>query len=177
MLSFLFWNLNKKPLQQRVARLAITQAVDVLLLAECEVPAVEMLAALNAPGGQSFCFPQSEARKLKIFTRLPEHDLVAKYDNLTGSLTIRQLRLRGQPSVLLAVVHLPSKMDWDPHDQTGAAAELAWEIRKVEGKRWADRTILVGDLNMRLMCRVWWRWPPLSLVSGPFHRLRLMSRT
>src|SRR5262249_19162754 len=26
-----------------------------------------------------------------------------------------------------------------------------------------------------LMCRVWWRWPPLSLVSGPFHRLRLMS--
>jgi hypothetical protein len=148
MLSFLFWNLNNKPLQERVARLASTKVVDVLMLAECEVPVAEMLAALNTSGEPPYCLPQSEAQKLKIFTRLPEHDLVAKYDNLTGSLTIRQLRLRGQPSVLLAVVHLPSKMDWDLHDQTGAAAELAWDIRKVEGKRWADRTILVGDLNM-----------------------------
>ena len=34
MVSFLFWNLNRKPLQERVARLAATFGADFMLLAE-----------------------------------------------------------------------------------------------------------------------------------------------
>jgi hypothetical protein len=40
------WNIHKKPLQDRVARLASAYSVDVLMLAECEIDPAEMLATL-----------------------------------------------------------------------------------------------------------------------------------
>jgi hypothetical protein len=121
MLSFLFWNLDKKPLETRVARLTARYDIDVLMLAECVTDPGEMLKALNAEGKGGYCFPFSESKKLRVFTRLAESSLLDKFNHPLGMLTIRQLRPPGAPSILLVVVHLPSKMDWDPHDQTGGA--------------------------------------------------------
>jgi hypothetical protein len=148
MFSFLFWNLAKQPLQTRVARLAATFQLDVVMLAECAVGPNEVIQALNSFGGQPYCFPFSEGKKIRIFTKLPESSLVDKFNDPLGGLTIRQLRPGKGPSLLLAVVHFPSKMDWHPEDQLGGAAALARDIIKVEGKRWPDRTVLVGDFNM-----------------------------
>ncbi|HYT94005.1 MAG TPA: endonuclease/exonuclease/phosphatase family protein [Gemmataceae bacterium] len=148
MLSFLFWNLNKKPLQARIARLVVKHGVDILMLAECVTDPSELLAALNGTGGLPYCCPASKAPKIRVLTRLPESDLRDQFNDAAGSLTIRELRLRNARSVLLAILHFPSKIDWDVHDQTGGAARLAHTIAQVEGKRWRERTILVGDFNM-----------------------------
>lgn len=48
MLTFLFWNIQKKPLLPRVARLAQTHGADVVVLAECAHTDAELVAALNA---------------------------------------------------------------------------------------------------------------------------------
>jgi hypothetical protein len=47
MLTFLFWNLNGRPLEERVRRLAARHEVDVLILTECSTPIVTMLQTLN----------------------------------------------------------------------------------------------------------------------------------
>ena len=45
MLTFLFWNLNGKPLQHTLAKLAARHQVDVLILAECVITPPVLLAA------------------------------------------------------------------------------------------------------------------------------------
>jgi hypothetical protein len=47
MLTVLFWNIQKKPLLDRVARIVRAHAVDVVVLAECVQTDAELLAALN----------------------------------------------------------------------------------------------------------------------------------
>ena len=49
--TFLFWNINRKPLQSEVANLALSHNADLVILAECHVPTPTMLASLNARGG------------------------------------------------------------------------------------------------------------------------------
>ena len=48
LVSFLFWNVNGKPLEERIARLARANDVDVLMLAECNSEPEEVLAAVPA---------------------------------------------------------------------------------------------------------------------------------
>jgi hypothetical protein len=148
MISFLFWNVAKKRLQEQLGRLAANFQVDVLMLAECGMDPEEIVSVLNTQGQGGYGFPFSEGKKIRLFTRLPESSVIDQFNDPLGGLTIRQIRRPNGPSFLLAVVHFPSKMDWHPEDQLGGAAALARDIAKVEGKRWRDRTVLVGDLNM-----------------------------
>jgi hypothetical protein len=99
LVSFLFWNIGKHPLQERIARLAAEHDVDVLMLAECDVPPTEVLTELNR-GGKPYCFPFSAAEKIAIFTRFPETALIAVFDDLAGRLTVRQLLIDGRTEVL-----------------------------------------------------------------------------
>jgi hypothetical protein len=148
LVSFLFWNLHKHPLQDRVARLASAHGVDVLMLAECELDSNEMLAALNGLGGGSYCFPFSAGNKIRVFTRLPESSLTDAFNDPLGGLTIRRLMVGEPPGLLLAVVHFPSRVNWDQDDQTMESTALAADIIRTEDESEHRRTILVGDLNM-----------------------------
>ena len=74
--------------------------------------------------------------------------MINQFDDLTGSLTIRRLQLTGIPEILLAVVHFPSRVNYDETDQILAATELIEDIEQVEHDSGIPRTILVGDLNM-----------------------------
>ena len=47
MAGFLFWNLNRKPLEHLVAVIARERDTVVIVLAECDVAANDILAALN----------------------------------------------------------------------------------------------------------------------------------
>ena len=44
-INFLFWNVNRQPLQERVGRIAKTHDVDVLCLAECPLQADVFVSA------------------------------------------------------------------------------------------------------------------------------------
>jgi hypothetical protein len=106
--SFLFWNLNKRPVQEVVATLTLEHGVDVLMLAESEIAPGEMLRTLNRPKGTRYCFPFSEAEKISIFTRFPARSLVAVFDDPARRLTVRRLIVGERTDILLAVVHFHS---------------------------------------------------------------------
>ena len=69
MLRFLFWNLNGKALQDRVAKLVRAHETDVLVLAECSVPENLILDALNVESHSPFHKSTSLLRTLAVFTR------------------------------------------------------------------------------------------------------------
>ena len=148
MISFLFWNLQKKSLLDRVARIVEARDIDVLILAECEIDPREILARLNASGGKPYSLPASESEKIRIFTRFPESSLVEAFEDPSRGLTLRQLKVGRPPYLLLAAVHLPSRINWSRDDQTLGATTIARSIERKEDDLGYRRTILVGDLNM-----------------------------
>ena len=150
LVSFLFWNLMKQPLQNRLARIVAAHEVDVVILAECVVPPDDIAAALKQSTRQYYHFavPAIGDEKTRIFTRFRQPALTHQFNDYTGSLTIRRLRLEGIPDVLLATVHFPSRVNYDERDQTLEAAVMAKDIANAEQDTGITRTILVGDLNM-----------------------------
>ncbi|MGO9117708.1 MAG: hypothetical protein ACLQPD_08865 [Desulfomonilaceae bacterium] len=147
MTSFLFWNLNRKPIQTLVSRLAGRYEVDVILLAECSITPTVLLKELNQNATASYHYvPQLGCTKIQIFTRFSRRFIRAVYE--TDRLTVRHLKLPGLTDVLLAVTHFISKMHWSEHDQGLECGPLAESIRKTETKVGHSRTILVGDFNM-----------------------------
>lgn len=147
MITFLFWNLNRKPLQEVVTRLVRRHAVDVLMLAECNMSPDHMLAELNTEDRAEFFYAPTPIRtRVEIFTRFTPLFLEPVDDDLR--LSVRHLKLPGQTSVLLAVAHLPSKLAWSDSGQTLAGIRWAEMVRQAEKKVGHSRTVLVGDLNM-----------------------------
>lgn len=148
MVTFLFWNLGRRPLQDQVGRLAKEHGVDVVMLAECLVSTESMQASLNAHTASPYCFPFSESERIAIFTRLPESSLTAVFDDPARRLTVRRLIVQQRTDLLLAVVHFHSRVNWEEADQMIECTNLARDIASREEEFGHRRTILVGDLNM-----------------------------
>ena len=148
MATFLFWNLNRKPLEHLLAKMAREHSADVLLLAECEIGYAALLEALNEGQEPKYematDFTGEEVVKvLSIFSR---DFIVPLYDD--GDISIRALRLPKREEILLASAHLPSKLHQDEREQLLTAVRIAALIREYENQLGHARTILVGDLNM-----------------------------
>ena len=145
MLTFLFWNIQKKPLLGRLARLATRHAVDVVMLAECDAKPNAVLAAL--PPGSYHWFPGS-GRELQLYSRLPVRSWQRLgLDPLESWVGLR-VHASSQPALTLFVAHLPSKLRTQGMDRLLAANELMADLQAVEVSEQHDRTILVGDLNV-----------------------------
>jgi hypothetical protein len=145
MLTAIFWNTNQQPIGATIARLARRHDVDILILAECAVPPRTMLQALNRDKTR-LRLAFGECPRIVVYSRFPDSILFPKLE--TDRLTIRRLSLPGRPEILLAAVHLPSKLYWSRESQSAECAVIANHIREVEAEVGHCRTILVGDLNM-----------------------------
>jgi hypothetical protein len=145
MLTFLFWNLNDKPLAPIVANLVEQHGVDVLMLAECQSPP-QFLSTLNQKRIDFHLCPGDRCKRIVIYTRFSRRFLTLESE--TKYITIRQLMLPAQLDILLTVVHLQSKLHTSHSEQQNACVELSREIRQVEEKVGHSRTLVVGDLNM-----------------------------
>lgn len=145
MTTFLFWNIQRKPLAQAIVNLARLHEVDVIILAECEIDIAQMLLALNAQS-TDYDFPYSNCDKIAIYTRF-SHQFLRPVEE-DNRLTIRRLLLPAQTEILLASVHFTSKRNWSEISQSFEAVELADKIRATEQRIGHSRTVLVGDLNM-----------------------------
>lgn len=108
MLTFLFWNLNRRPLEDAVSSLTYQHHVDVVILAECAIPAATLLPALARANGQPFYFPRSNCEAIRIYTRFSDASIRASHES--DRITIRRLTLPARIEILLAGVHLPSKL-------------------------------------------------------------------
>jgi len=146
--SFLFWNVNGRSLEQRIARMVQANDVDVLMLAECDSQPRDVLEALNTSAERRYCFPFSESERIRIFTRFPESSLIDLFNSPLDRLTIRRLRVDRRIDVLLCVLHFQSRLNWRHEDQTLEATVIARDIAAAEDRVFHRRTILVGDMNM-----------------------------
>jgi hypothetical protein len=149
MTTFLFWNLNNKPLHKTITNLVLRHDVDVLMFVECTIPPEVMLATLNQQARPQFSLAKDYGicKKVVIYTRFSRKFLTPRFDD-TDRLTIRHFKLPALDDFLLAVVHLGSKMSYNGFDQLTESIILADHIRKVEEKIGHSRTVLVGDFNM-----------------------------
>jgi len=146
MLSFLFWNVNRKPLQAIIANLVLQHKVDVLMLAECSIAPAVLLRALNQSGESKYHYAPSICKKVQLFTSFDDKLIRPIFE--ADRLTIRRLSLQGRMDILLAVTHFHSKLRWSDGSQAFECVELANSIRIVEKQVGHARTVLVGDLNM-----------------------------
>lgn len=144
--TFLFWNLNRKPLQSIIANLIFQHSVDVLMLAECSIPPDILLKTLNQPGEAEYYYAPSLCEKVQIFTHFTDEFIRPVFE--ADRLTIRHLTLPGQTDILLAVIHLISKRNYSDESQIFEAFKLSGSIRDSEREIGHMRTVLVGDLNM-----------------------------
>ncbi|MDQ6787845.1 MAG: hypothetical protein M3033_13645 [Acidobacteriota bacterium] len=145
MTSFLFWNINKKPLESLVKKLAFQYEIDVILLAEYESNPNQLLYVLNEKTFGYF-LASSFCPKIRVFSRFRNEFFEAISESERFS--IRNLRLPGLQDILLAVVHFPSKINFSNESQMFECVNLADSIREAEERVGHSRTVLVGDLNM-----------------------------
>lgn len=146
-MKFLFWNVKKKPVGPLLSRIVEAHIVDIVVLAECQDTGV-VLSDLNKASGNQFHLPVSPQCRVVIYTRF-----LRKYIETAHSedfFTVRLISLPETKPILLAALHLPSKLHkTDSQEyQSFVASQVSERIRKVEFKHGTSRTVVVGDLNM-----------------------------
>lgn len=145
-ISFLFWNVARRPLEERVARIAAAHAVDVVILAECKTAAV-VTRSLNAEHPGTFRSVAGSGERLRLFTRLPggviQALLRAPLDAWLGFRVV----VPAGPELILFAAHLPSKLYTDETDRLEDARKLATDVWRMEVQEGHTRAVLVGDLN------------------------------
>ncbi len=145
MLTFLFWNTNRKPLVDAIAAIAEAESVDILILAECTASPVELLNILNRKE-PVFYFAPGESEEIGVFARFPRQYLSPIYES--PRLSIRRVTLPAIDDFSLVALHFPSKIFWSAESQAQECTSLSNTIDEVERQVGHRRTIVVGDLNM-----------------------------
>src|SRR6266542_6424130 len=107
MITCLFWKLNQKSLEGRVARLAEKHEVDIVILAECSISSQSMIDALHRRTGRRFNLTSSACEKIVIYTEFPESFLDPQQEG--NRFTIRRLALPEMDEILIVATHFPSK--------------------------------------------------------------------
>jgi len=81
---FLFWNINRKPLADFVGQIAHARAAEVVILAECEIDAADLVRTLNqrAPGG--FHYSPGANRTFSVFVRFSPQFLQPRFGSDRG---------------------------------------------------------------------------------------------
>ncbi|HET9282565.1 MAG TPA: hypothetical protein VFR24_11450 [Candidatus Angelobacter sp.] len=143
MLTFVFWNVNRKPLAELAGELAWSAKADFVILAEPGFGFVELNAKLNAQVAD-YKYHKIRPARLMFFS---------KFDGLHRPLlesdyfSMIHCRLPGRPDFLLVVAHLSSKLYSSAESQSFECQHMAQQIRVVEERLKHRRTILIGDLN------------------------------
>jgi len=147
-MNLLFWNMNEKVLPDELRALVAAHDVDVLILAECIMPDVQILEAVNSGSGRTFALPFSfgPSDRLRFYTRFEPRTLKPRAD--IGGVSVRHLTPPIGQDVILVAVHLPSKLHCSDMDYAYLAARMSEVIEEAETEIGHDRTVVIGDFNM-----------------------------
>lgn len=144
--TFLFWNLNQKSIAKMVADLVAEREVDVITLAENEIPIAELITIINEATESTYIPAFSPTEKITVISRLPDGAVAPLRDE--GGISIRHVRPPIGHDILLAVAHLPSKLHAKDEDHSFYCARVARLIEETEEQVGHTRTVVTGDLNM-----------------------------
>lgn len=146
MLTFLFWNIHNADLDPLVTRLTERHRVDVVMLAECVIPAARLLGRLNSGTDSGFFLAADYPHIVAVYTRFAGDFLIRL--SMKPRYTIWHLMLPARPEILLATAHLRSKGHRDETEQAYDCRDFGEDIRRAENQVGHERTLVVGDLNM-----------------------------
>lgn len=146
MVTFLFWNLKKNRRLDAIDRLVKLHQVDMVMLAESSLSIDAVLRRLNSTGHSDFHFNSGNCERIAIYSRFPGRCVHPVHE--TERVTIRRVSFSPAREILLAAVHLHSKLHRSSDEQAFAVGEVASDITRMESKVGHARTLLVGDLNM-----------------------------
>ena len=147
MVSFLFWNVNRNPVQEIVAELAELYEIDVIILAESNIEESNMVFELNSRTDSRYSTPPRRGRRIDIYTRFPSNWFTSVADPY--GMSIQHLEDPILNSKLLVVaVHLPSRLHQSDEDLSQLATRWREDIEDAEKDVGHSNTVVVGDLNM-----------------------------
>jgi hypothetical protein len=147
MISFLFWNINKKSLLEQITWLVHNNDIDVLILAESELNDGDVLKTINLRDRPCFTImPFGLSSRIKMYSRFSHRFIKPISDE--SEIAIRQIIPPIGPDILLVAAHLSSKLHQKDQDQFFNCTEFARKIEKAEDKVGHTRTLIIGDLNM-----------------------------
>src|ERR1700739_1723574 len=116
MAVLLFWNVRGSEVAEPVAILCRQYGVDVLMLAEQGANTAQMLRRLNTGEGAPYWELRSPVKsQIRFWTRYPVTSITPVFDD--GRVSIRHLRAPVGAPMLIAAVHMPSKLHMDDQDQ------------------------------------------------------------
>lgn len=164
-MRFLFWNINRKPLQNLIASIVGEHDVDVILIAENEIPLVRMLNSLNYGKSRKYTSAFSPNTKIQVFSRLPDGAIRPLRD--FAGVSIRHLIPPVGKDILLVGAHLSSKLYHEREDQTQMCVRIARLVEEQEKILGHNRTIMMGDFNLN-------PFEPGAVAADAFHGV--MSR-
>jgi hypothetical protein len=144
--SFLFWNTNRRPLLNLVSTIVHEYEIDVLILAECEIPLTSLLTELNTNEAAKFSAPPNPSAYFTILVRFPSDSLQLVRD--IGGMSIRRLAPPIGNDLLFVALHLQSKLFSTEAEQSLFCTRLIKYIEEAEEAAGHRRTIVLGDLNM-----------------------------
>ena len=121
MLTVLFWNIQKKPLLHRVARMATAHGVDVVLLTECEQTDSELLAALNGGGKEPYRCPIRRNDRFRVASKFPASVFGERFTDASRRLSVYELKTRPAEPLLIGLVHLVSPAQWGDREHRNGA--------------------------------------------------------
>lgn len=144
-MKILFWNLNRCDRRGLVCAAVNAESADVVVLIENKVPALDTLSAIQDHVSFDFSLPDAIPGRFQVFSRATDYDLSEIYSG--DRVSIRRFKFSGV-ELLLGVVHVVDKRNFDDSRQSVQAVLLADEIRRVEQQCKHERTIVIGDFNM-----------------------------
>lgn len=144
----MFWNVKKGSAIPYLQGACLENEVDILILAEDPSPAGYVESVVNTAGSKLQYREFSPIPSaVRFYSRLPPNALSPTHD-VGSRISIRELTKDDGTRLLIAGVHLPSKMYGDVYDQYKHARELKAAIEEAEGRAGHKNSIVIGDLNM-----------------------------
>lgn len=148
MAVFLFWNVHHEAIAREVALLCKYHDVDVLILAEASFTDFELQHNLTRETERVYIALYNElSSRLRFFFRYPP-GAISPVRDIPNRLSIREIQPPSGNSILLAAVHLVSKLHADDSDQASQARSVTRAIEEAEATVGHCRTLVIGDFNM-----------------------------
>jgi endonuclease/exonuclease/phosphatase family metal-dependent hydrolase len=145
-LKFVFWNLGNHIQGDLLVDLVESTRADVLVLAERSEEDGNLLLALKERGILWYEQPRIGCKRIHAYSRFSQSHFTIRRE--TAHYSIRQFAAPGHLSILLGMVHLPSKMHQNEKDQLIEASYVREEVEKLEKTVGHERTLIIGDFNM-----------------------------
>lgn len=166
-MRFLFWNTNKKQIPGLIAQLTEQFKIDVLALAENEIPINLLLKSVNEhnTGPETFTSPFNPSERITVLCKLPNDSIRPLADE--GGVSVRHVVPPLGEDIILVIAHLPSKLYKNDQDQAFNSVRIVRMIEEYERKLGHSRTVVVGDFNMN-------PFEPGVVAADTFHAV--MSR-